>query len=296
VAQTDYAGGFEILLAVSNVDAADRIQSANLALAGRLPGVRVLSLDMSEFNYARVNNAAARQALGDVLLLLNDDVEPIRPDWLHRMVEYLCCDDGETADIVGARLLYGNRMVQHGGVIMGLGNLCEHGFRLSRRGDAGPHGVALLDRQVSAVTGACMLIRRALYDALGGMDESFAVALNDVDLCLRAGRRGARVVFAAGVELLHYESLSLGRHYSGTRAALEGFEVRRLRQRWQAAIADDPFYSRAASLEPGREFQPGFPMRLTVLSWISAEPIVPGFGLTKDDVALAPQSRYLTDG
>ena len=100
------------------------------------------------------------------------------------------------------------------------------------------------------------------------MDEAFAVALNDVDFCLRAGQAGARIVIAAEVTLFHYESLSLGRHYEGSRAGLEALEVRRLRERWACVIADDPFYSPLASLEPGREFQPGFPPRITPSSWL----------------------------
>jgi hypothetical protein len=116
-----------------------------------------------------------------------------------------------------------------------------------------------------------MLMRRALYRSLGGFDEAYEVALNDVDFCLRAGEIGARIRFAAGIELFHYESLSLGRHYQGERAALEATEVNRLRQRWAGMIAADPFYNPQASTELGREFQPAFPPRQTGLSWIAAE-------------------------
>ena len=172
---------------------------------------------------------------------------------------------------MGARLLYGHDRVQHAGVILGLANLCENAFRLSERLHAGPHGIARLDRQVSAVTGACMLVRRAVWQQLSGLDESFCIALNDVDFCLRAGQVGARIVFAAGVELYHFESLSLGRHYRGERAALEAREVCGLRGRWQSLIANDPFYNPQASLEPGREFQPAFPPRLSPISWIAGD-------------------------
>jgi GT2 family glycosyltransferase len=239
--------------------------------AAGLPHVRLIDSGSGDFNYAAVNNRAAAGARGDLLLLLNDDVVPVAPDWLHRMVTYVCDEDGPVADIAGARLLYGNSMVQHGGVIMGLANLCEHAFRLAERDAGGAQGLAKLDRRISAVTGACMLVRRSLYDSLGGLDEAFAIALNDVDFCLRAGQAGAVVVLAAGVEMYHYESVSLGRHYQGRRAALEAIEVQRLRDRWGAAIFADPYYHPCASLEPGREFQPGFPPRQTPLSWISQE-------------------------
>jgi hypothetical protein len=229
-----------------------------LAQARAVPRVLVRDIALPAFNYAAANNRGAALAGGELLLLLNDDVAPARPDWLSAMVAHM---QDARVGIVGARLLYGNGLVQHEGVIMGLAHLCEHAGRLRPAGDSGLHGLGLLDRQVSAVTGACMLIRADLYRALGGMDESFSIALNDVDLCLRARQAGWGVVYCAHAELWHYESLSLGRHYAGARAALESAEVRRLRARWADVIAADPFYSPLASLEPGREWQPGFPPR-----------------------------------
>ncbi len=274
LADTDYPD-FEVLLAVARREPGDRRQARNLAAAAGLPRVRVLDLEMAEFNYAAVNNAAVRAAAGGLVLLLNDDVRPVRADWLRRMVAETVAPAPLRADIVGARLLYGHGRVQHGGVILGLAHLCEHAFRLTARDDGGPHGVALLDRRVSAVTAACLLVRREVWDAVGGMDAGFAVALNDVDFCLRAGAAGAIVIMAATVALYHYEGTSLGRHYSGARAALEAVEVQRLRNKWQSVIADDPFYNPQASLEVGREFTPAFPPRLTPLHWIRGEDAAP---------------------
>jgi GT2 family glycosyltransferase len=224
----------------------------------RLPGVSVIRSNAASFNYATVNNEAADTVDTEFMLLLNDDVIPVSPDWLHAMVAHM---QDPNVGIVGARLLYGNGMVQHEGVIMGLANLCEHAGRLRQGSDPGLHGLGLADRQVCAVTAACLLIRTALYRELGGMDTAYAVALNDVDLCLRAREAGWRVIYAAGAELVHYESLSLGRHYAGERASLESREVRRLRSRFASVIASDPFYSPNASLQPGREWQPAFPPR-----------------------------------
>ncbi len=270
LAETDYPD-FEVLLAVSRLDRADRRQARYLAQAARLAHVRVLDLGMPAFNYAAVNNAAVQSSSGALILLLNDDVRPVRADWLRRMVAFTQAPVPARADIVGARLLYGHGRVQHGGVIMGLAHLCEHAFRLTARGDGGPYGLALLDRQVSAVTAACLLVRREVWDRAGGMDEAYAVALNDVDFCLRAGVAGAIIIFAAMVELYHYEGASLGRHYSGARTALEAVEVQRLRNNWQSLIADDPFYNPQASLEVGREFTPAFPPRLTPIRWVRGE-------------------------
>ncbi len=223
-----------------------------------VPDLHVRELPRPAFNYAAINNQAAATADADLLLLLNDDVAPLAPGWLDAMVAHM---QDPRVGIVGARLLYGNGMVQHEGVILGLADLCEHAGRLRAGTDPGPHGIGRLTRLVSAVTAACLLIRTSLYREIGGMDEGFAIALNDVDLCLRARQAGWLIVYCAEAELFHYESLSLGRHYGGSRAALESVEVHRLRQRWAGVIAADPCYNPLASLEPGREWQPAFPPR-----------------------------------
>jgi len=219
---------------------------------------------MQAFNYAKVNNLAAAGVDSEFLLLLNDDVAPINPDWLGQMLAQMA---DPRVGIVGARLLYGNGMVQHEGVILGLANLAEHAGRLRDSADPGPHGLGLITRQVSAVTAACLLIRASLFRELGGMDENYVIALNDVDLCLRARAAGWRVIYCAQACLTHYESLSLGRHYQGARAGLEAVETRRLRQSWGRVIESDPFYNPQASLQPGREWctafaprGPGFPV------------------------------------
>ncbi len=255
----------EVLVAVSRVDASDRRQAAVLRRVAALPRVRVLDFGLDGFNYARVNNLAAAQAQGDMLLLLNDDVAPLRPReaahgraWLGVMAAHL---EDAGVGAVGARLLYGDGRVQHGGVVLGLGGLAEHADRLRARGDPGPHGLCRVDREMSAVTAACLLLRRATWAALGGMDERFAVALNDVDLCLRLRGLGLGVRQANTAELYHYESLSLGRHYAGARAGLEAREVRLLRALHGAALAADPFHSANLSLEPGAADRPAFPPR-----------------------------------
>jgi GT2 family glycosyltransferase len=249
--------GVEFLLAVSRIDANDRRQSACLAEAAALPGVRVLDLALPAFNFSQVNNAAARQARGEYLLFLNDDVAPVTKHFVPAMLSRM----SQGVGAVGARLLYGNDTIQHAGVIMGLGGLCEHACRLAASSDAGDHGRNRVDREVSAVTAACLLMPARLFAEVGGFDEAFAVALNDVDLCLQIRATGARIVYAADVTLIHHESLSLGRHYEGGRAWLEAREVRRLRARWSRVIAEDPYYNPQASLEPGREWQPAFPPR-----------------------------------
>ncbi len=258
VASAVAGANVEILLAVSAIDARDTRQAACLAQAATLPGVRVLDLALPDFNYAEVNNLAAAQARGEFLLLLNDDVAPVTKNFLSVMLNYARAPG---VGAVGAHLLYGNDTVQHAGVILGLAGLCEHAGRLATASDPGDHGRARADREVSAVTAACMLLPTRLFTELGGLDTGFAVALNDVDLCLRIRATGARIVYTASATLYHYESLTLGRHYQGIRANLEALEVQRLRARWAAPLADDPYYNPQASLEPGREWQPAFPPR-----------------------------------
>ncbi|MBV9813215.1 MAG: glycosyltransferase family 2 protein, partial [Acetobacteraceae bacterium] len=164
--------------------------------------------------------------------------------------------------VVGAKLLYPNRTVQHAGVVMGLGGLCDHAYRHAPRRAPGYAWRAGLAQEVSAVTGACLLTRRSIYDRLGGLDERYASAFNDVDFCLRVREAGYRVVFAPAAELIHHEGFTYGSHYSGARAAEERADVARLRARWSAVMAADPFHSPNLDLTAaGREWSLAFPPR-----------------------------------
>ena len=258
IEKTDYPA-FEILVAVSRIDPADARQAAILARVRALPRVRVVDGRLPGFNFSRINTIAAESAEGALLLLLNDDVAPIVPSWLSAMASLLL-QPGVGA--VGARLYYGNGSVQHAGVLLGLGGLCEHIDRLAPRAAPGYHGLARIDRPVSVVSAACLLVRRQDYFRVGGLDEKFAVALNDVDFCLKIRAAGLRILQSASAELFHYESLSLGRHYSGGRESLEAAEVGLLRRRWGAVLQEDPYYNLNLSLEVGREWMPAFPPRI----------------------------------
>lgn len=248
---TDYPG----LAATVVVSSPENADNGVHARVRSLHAVRITPGPGGPFNFPAAINAGAAAAQGEFILLLNDDVAPACSGWLRAMVALM---RDARVGIVGARLFYGNGTVQHEGVVMGLANLCEHAGRLN---DGAPRGMGALTRQVSAVTAACMLVRRTAFESLGGLNPAYAIALNDVDFCLRARRAGWRVVYCAQATLFHYESLSLGRHYAGARAGLEALEVRRLRQTWPDAIAHDPFYNRQAALQPGREWQPAFPPR-----------------------------------
>lgn len=251
--------GLDAFAVVSQPGPLTQVQSENLAAIGpKAP--RVVMLPVERFNYAQANNEVVRRSDAEFVCLLNDDVAPIAPGWLDAMLGWFADPD---VAAVGARLLYPDRRVQHAGVIAGLAGVADHAHRFLPAGADGYFGRARLSQEVSVATGACLLVRRAVYEQVGGMDESFPVAFNDVDFCLRLREAGHRIVYCAEAELTHYESLSLGSHFSGERIAVERLEVQRMRARWRQAIAADPFHNPNLSLEPGREWQPAFPPRIS---------------------------------
>lgn len=224
----------------------------------REAGATVTHLPAARFNYATANNHVAARTAGEHILLLNDDVAPIRPDWLRWMCAFMA--DPETG-IVGARLLYGDGRVQHGGVIMGLGGLCDHAHRHRPRDDGGYMFRSVLAQELSAVTGACLLVRRRLFEAVGGLDERYASAFNDVDFSLRIGETGHSIVYAPQAELHHFEMQTFTSHYEGERAEAEAVDVARMRARWRAVCTEDPFYSPNLSLSAGNDWNLAVPPR-----------------------------------
>ncbi len=256
LATTDY-GNIAVRIALTQQGEPSALQASNFGkIAGKSTSLECVKA--ASFNFSATNNAIARGSSADYLLLLNDDVIPIRPDWLRWMVSLL---DDPQVGVVGARLLYPDDTIQHAGVVMGLNGLCTHAHRGLARQDAGYMGRARLTQDVTVVTGACMLVRRSLYQRLGGLDEGYPSAFNDVDFCLRVREQGFSVVYAAQAELYHDESRTYGSHYAGDRAAFHEAEVARMRTRWAAVCADDPFYSPNLGLGSESEWRPAFPPR-----------------------------------
>lgn len=228
---------FEILV-VDN-GSRDRDTIAYLA-ALEAVGHSVLRADIP-FNYSRLNNLAVAQARHDLICLLNNDVEVIDDGWLAEMASLLR-EDG--VGIAGATLLWPSRIVQHGGVVVGPHLAARHAFNSCIDGEAGYGDLLLVERQHSAVTAACLLISRADYEAVGGLDEvAFPVTFNDVDLCLKVGATGRAVVMSPRARLLHKESASRGLDVSREKNARARKETAALRDRWGAWLADDPFYN-----------------------------------------------------
>ena len=242
---TDYTN-FEVIV----VDCAS-VEPATaewLARAAEDPRMRVIRRE-GTFNYSAANNLAAREAKGEILLLLNNDTEVIRPNWLTQMVANL---QRPEVGAVGAKLLYLNGGVQHAGMCFQEGETLHAGLGLTRE-DAGYKGQVALPRAVSAVTGACLAVRRATFEQVGGLDENLRVAFNDVDLCLRIRQLGLLIVWTPYAELYHHESATGGLDRSLARR-LEGRRERRITQRhWDHAMRSDPFHSPNLAVWDGRE-------------------------------------------
>ncbi|MGN0361330.1 MAG: glycosyltransferase family 2 protein [Bilifractor sp.] len=200
----------------------------------------------SAFNYSKINNFGELQAKGELLLLLNNDTEMIRPDSLKAMAD-LC--QREDVGIVGARLLYPDNTVQHAGVIVGFGGVAGHAFcNLSSR-DPGYMCRAIVTQDYSAVTAACMMVRKDVFEAVGGLTEEYAVAFNDIDFCMKVGAAGKRIVYEPASEFYHYESKSRGQE--DTREKVERFrsEIERFETTWKDFLAKgDPCYNPNFSL------------------------------------------------
>ncbi|MEN9866848.1 MAG: hypothetical protein RL748_2438, partial [Pseudomonadota bacterium] len=209
-------------------------------------GITVLDAP-GQFNFASLNNRAVAQARGEVVGLINNDIQVLHPGWLQEMLGHLA---QPAVAAVGAKLLWPNRMVQHGGIVLGVGHVAGHYGNLLADDDWGDHGRNQLAHQVSGVTAACLLLRKQDYLALGGMDEvAFPVAFNDVDLCLRLRRQGRAIVWTPLAKLLHAESASRGQEDTPQKRARAQREIDHLRQRWGDALLHDPAYHPALNLD-----------------------------------------------
>jgi len=202
------------------------------------------------FNYSRINNVGARAARYEYLLFLNNDVFVKNPGWLRTMVNECLMDDKVAA--VGAKLLYPNGTVQHGGVVLGVGGIADHAFRGIPGESPGYVMRAMVNQQISAVTAACMLVRKSAFDEVGGFDEAeLTIAFNDVDLCIKLSQAGYQIVFLADVTAEHRESMSRGDDLNESKVARFMLENEAMRQRHAAVLPYDPFYNQHFSREGG---------------------------------------------
>ena len=200
----------------------------------------------SGFNYSAINNFGEKSASGEYLLFLNNDVEVINPHWMEELLGN--CQRKEVG-IVGVKLYYPDDTIQHAGTIIGIGGIAGHAFLNMPRSRSGYLHKASLQMDLSAVTAACMMMKRSVFESLGGFEEKLAVAFNDVDLCLRCVKAGYLVVYNPKVELYHYESKSRGSEDSEEKVRRFQQEIEFMRTRWIDLLKQgDPYYNKNLTL------------------------------------------------
>ncbi|MEA2879121.1 MAG: hypothetical protein QOF14_4317 [Hyphomicrobiales bacterium] len=192
------------------------------------------------FNFSRLNNSAAREATGAIIGLINNDIEVTREDWLDEMVALAMRPE---IGCVGAKLLYPDGRIQHAGVVVGLYGLAGHAYRLARSDEPGYFNRLRTVHNVSAATAACLVVRKEVFEQVGGLDEGLAVAFNDVDFCLKVRAVGYRNVWTPFAELVHHESVSRGRDLTPEKASRFADEYTIMQQRWGEQLLSDPYYS-----------------------------------------------------
>ena len=204
------------------------------------PSVQILT-DTDEFNFSRLINQGARAARGEILALMNNDVETEKTGWLREMVSHAIRPE---VGAVGARLWYPDGRLQHAGVVLGLHGVASHAFqRFPPQPIAPMHRTFVLSQNYSAVTAACMVLRKAVFDDLGGFDENLPNNFNDVDFCLRLRERGWQVIWTPYADLIHHESASRGRDSGLAERTLWSSEAAEMQKRWGEQLQRDPFYN-----------------------------------------------------
>lgn len=212
---------------------------ATQSLAWGLNNVQVMSFD-EPFNFSKMNNNAVEKATGDILCFLNNDAEVISDDWLHQLTQEVL---KSATGCVGTLLFYPNDTVQHAGVIVGMGTIAGHAYVGLPRNAANNHPYFQQKRFCTAVTGACLTIRRDVFETVGGFDSDLAVAFNDVDLCLKVRKAGYNNVFLPSVQLYHHESISRGVGIkSNEEKKRHRQEIRHMRRAWGKDVLTDPYW------------------------------------------------------
>lgn len=196
-----------------------------------------------------MNNLGVSFADGDYVVLLNNDTQVITVNWLEELLMYAQRED---VGAVGAKLYYADHTIQHAGVILALGahRTAGHCHYKQSRENLGYMGRLCYAQNFSAVTGACLMVKKALYDEVGGLDEGFAISLNDVDFCLKLREKGLLNVFTPFAELYHFESISRGLDDQGEKAQRYNRESEKFREKWKTVLeAGDPYYNPNFSLD-----------------------------------------------
>jgi glycosyltransferase involved in cell wall biosynthesis len=208
--------------------------------------IRVVAYDYP-FNYSAINNYGVSKAKGDIVGFINNDIEVIAPCWLGEMVSHALRPG---IGCVGAKLYYSNESLQHGGVILGVGGVAGHSHKHLPKNHPGYFRRAMLTQNLSAVTAACLIMRKSVFEEVGGFDEKkLTVAFNDVDLCLKVREAGYRNLWTPYAELFHHESLSRGHEDSPEKQQRFQSEVRHIKQKWAYNLQRDPYYNENLTLD-----------------------------------------------
>lgn len=242
--KTDYPN-YEIILVSNNSQEAVTLNYA-LELEQKHPNIHFYEYNVP-FNYPEINNWAVQQTKGAYILLLNNDIEVINTDWLSAMVEHI---QREEVAAVGSKLLYADNHIQHAGIVTGVGGIAGHAFKHLHESLLNVYPSMGLIRNVSGCTAACLLIKKQIYQEVGGMDEeNLKVAFNDVDLCLKIRQKGHLIVYTPYAKLYHYESKSRG--YEDTREKKERFfnETAFMKKKWGSILTSDPYYNTNLTLK-----------------------------------------------
>lgn len=231
---------YEILIVDNGSEEAETLKF--LAEIRSDPRVKVIDFGAtSEFNYSAINNYAVRESKGSLIGLVNNDIEVINPDWMNELVAQASRPD---IGCVGAKLYYPNNSIQHAGVVLGLGGVAGHPFKYFDGNSDGYFGRAKIVQNYSAVTGACLFVKKELFNKVGGLDQvNLKVAFNDVDLCLKIRELGYRNLWTPYANLVHHESLSRGTDSDGDKLLRFRREVNYMKKKWGWAIESDPNYN-----------------------------------------------------
>ena len=257
--KTTYAN-YEILIIDNGSDDPATVNYLNALVKDSR--IRVVK-DGRAFNYSALNNMAAKLARGELIGLLNDDIEVITPDWLSEMVAIAV---QPRVGAVGARLWYPDKTLQHAGVILGIGGVASHAAHGLPEGESGYFRRAILQQGFSAMTAACLLVRKAVYEQVGGLNETeLRVAFNDVDFCLRLREAGYRNVWTPYAELYHHESATRGQEDTPEKRARFAGEIAYMQRRWGDWLANDPAYTPNLTLQY-TDFSLAWPPRIDPLS------------------------------
>lgn len=229
---------YEIIVVNNKSEKTETLKYLNQIL--NKPNITVLEYDYP-FNFASINNFAVKHAAGEILLFLNNDTEVISEEWLESMVEHIVRPE---VGVVGARLLYSNGIIQHAGVIIGIGGVAGHSHKYLPQNHPGYFSRAKAIQNLSAVTGACMMVKKKLFESLGGFNEKdLPVAFNDIDFCLRVRQKQLLIIYTPYAEVYHHESVSRGQDETPEKALRFQREVEYMLNHWGKALQKDPYYN-----------------------------------------------------